>query len=106
MQYTIHNAQYTICDAQYTIARYENTNAVGIGAKILSIRNVGLAALDLVTGTPTMKAKLAIAIKNAGTIAGKNMGRGAMVAGRHHNENKTEILEGDGEFIPSRQGEQ
>lgn len=62
---------------EHTIARY---NASGdlttMGTKILAIKNLGLAALEVVTGTPTIKAKLAFAAKNAGNITAKGIGRG------------------------------
>jgi len=53
---------------EHTIARYDNVNAIGLGAKILSLRNVGLAALETVTGTPAMKARIGIALAKAGNV--------------------------------------
>lgn len=70
---------------EHTIARYENTNAVGLGAKIMSVRNIGMAALDIITGTPTMKATLALALKKAGMIAPTTIGRPAFLAGMRDN---------------------
>jgi hypothetical protein len=50
-----------------TIHRYENTNAVGLGAKILTLRNIGLAASELLLGTPAIKAKIAFVLSKVGT---------------------------------------
>jgi hypothetical protein len=60
---------------EHTIARYETKDAVGIGAKILSIKNVGLAALEVVTGTPSVKASLSFAIRKAGNVGVTGLGR-------------------------------
>lgn len=66
---------------EHTLARYENTNAVGLGAKMMSVRNVGMAAMDVVTGTPSFKAGLALALKKAGTKAPDVIGRPLMIYG-------------------------
>jgi hypothetical protein len=66
---------------EHTIARYEGTNAVGIGAKIMSVRNIGLAALEVVSGTPSFKASLAFALKKAGTMQARNIGKAALLLG-------------------------
>jgi hypothetical protein len=66
---------------EHTLARYENTNAVGLGAKMMSIRNVGMAALEVVSGTPSFKASLALSLKKAGNIQAKNIGKAAMIYG-------------------------
>jgi hypothetical protein len=71
---------------EHTLARYENTNAVGLGAKMMSVRNVGLAALEVVTGTPSFKASLALALKKAGTKAPAVIGRPVAIYGNQEND--------------------
>jgi hypothetical protein len=53
-----------------TIERYENSNVMGIGAKILSLRNIGLAMSEMILGTPSMKATLARTLYKAGNRQG------------------------------------
>jgi len=47
---------------EHSIARYENLNVGGLQAIILAVKNIGLGALEIVSGTPTVKAKMAFAI--------------------------------------------
>jgi hypothetical protein len=79
---------------EHTIARYENTNAVGIGAKMLVLRNIGMGALEAVSGTPTVKATLALALKKAGKVAPATIGRPAFLAGMRDNPNQQLSPEG------------
>ena len=51
---------------EHTVARYENLNIGGLQAMILALKNVGLAALEVATGTPTFKAKLAFTLGKIG----------------------------------------
>ncbi len=51
---------------EHTIARYENLNVGGLQAMILALKNVGLAATEVVMGTPTFKAKLAFTLGRIG----------------------------------------
>jgi len=74
---------------EHTLARYENTNAVGLGAKIISLRNIGIAALEVVSGTPSFKASLAFALKKAGVVGAAGMGRAALLYGLREDSNQT-----------------
>jgi hypothetical protein len=55
---------------EHSIARYDNLNVGGIQAMILAVRHIGLAASELVLGTPTVKAALSFAIQKGATMPG------------------------------------
>lgn len=65
-------------------------NMVGIGGKILSVRNYGLAALDAALGIPSVKAKLAFWLAKGADWQAKNMSRiVALKAAEDARENPT-----------------
>jgi hypothetical protein len=64
-----------------TLARYENSPTIPLSSKILLLKHFGLAALDVLTGTPAMKTSLAIALKKAGTMQAKSIGKAAILYG-------------------------
>jgi len=81
---------------EHSIARYDNLNVGGLQAMILALRNVGLAALEVVSGTPTVKARMAFWINTTAkkmprvrpgvTAAGTNL-----INSRSEFNNETEI---------------
>jgi hypothetical protein len=50
------------------VGREGNKDMIGLGSKVLFNRNVPAALLDKILGIPTVKARLAFALKSAATI--------------------------------------
>lgn len=81
-----------------TISRYDRADIAGFGAKVLAVKNLGLAALEMITGTPSMKARIAFAIK-AAQKSNPDAGRGLMMYLNNWDSQRREINRPDGGTI-------